>query len=136
MRTLSLIGFALCALMVGACDYRATPRFGGLAPASDTAGSITTTPLSVIPNRVQLAIGSSFQLTTDAPFGFETRVQWRSLQPSIAAVTPSGVVTALAAGTATVTARYSFDTTTVAIATVSVIGPNTTSITGAATGSP
>jgi hypothetical protein len=95
-------------------------------PAGGDTG--TTSPstgrLAVIPNRVQLAIGSSYQLTTNAPFGSESRVQWRSLNPGIAAVTPGGVVTALGAGTASIMARYSFDTTITALATVTVVGPN------------
>ena len=137
MRSLSFICFAVAALAVGACDYRATPRFGFVAPGGDTTGtSSSTARLNIIPTRVQLAIGSSFQLVTDAPFGLEGRVQWRSSNPSIAAVTPGGVVTGIAIGTTTVTARYAFDTTNVASTTVVVNGPATGSITGGTTGTP
>ena len=137
MRYLSLIGFALCAIGVGACDERPLPRIGLLNPSSDTTrtGNPTTGPLNVIPNRVQLPIGATYQLATDAPFSLESRVQWRSLNPSIAAVSPSGVVQALAAGSATIIARYSFDTTTSATAVVVVSAPTTGSI-GATAGTP
>jgi uncharacterized protein YjdB len=135
MRRLSLIGFGLCALALSACDYRTTPRIAVLGPAADTVSTPGGTTLTVIPNRVQLAIGSSYQLATDAPFGLESRVQWRSLNPGIAAVTPGGVVTGVAAGTATIRARYSFDTTAAATATVVVFGPSVGSITSG-TGSP
>jgi hypothetical protein len=125
MRRVSFIGLALCALAIAACDYRTTPRLGVLEPVGDTGTTNPSTArLTIIPNRVQLAIGSSFQLTTDAPFNLESRVQWRSLQPGIVAVTPGGVVTAIGAGTASVMARYSFDTTITALATVTVVGPN------------
>ena len=125
MRRLSLIGFGLCALAISACDFRTTPRLGALDPTTgDTGSTPGSTTLRVIPNRVQLAIGASYQLVTDAPFGLESRVQWRSLNPATAAVTPGGVVTGVAVGTATIVARYSFDTTASATATVVVFGPN------------
>ena len=137
MRPLSLICFAAGALALGACDYRATPRFGALAPAIDTTGATPgTARLTIIPTRVQLAIGASFQLATDAPFSLESRVQWRSSNPSIAAVTPGGVLTGRATGTTTVIARYAFDTTNVATTTVVVTGPAIGSITGGTTGVP
>jgi hypothetical protein len=124
MRTLSLIGLVVCSVAVAACDERTIARFAGSEPAN---GGSTTNPgspstLRILPNQVQMAIGTSVLLSTDAPLGFESRVRWSSLQPAVAAVTPGGLVTALAPGTATIVARYSFDTTIAATATIVVVG--------------
>ena len=124
MRKLSLIGFVLCTVAVAACDERSIARFAGTETV--TGGSPTTpglpSTIRILPNQVQMAIGTSVLLSTDAPLGFESRVQWRSSQPAVAAVTPGGLVTGLAPGTATIVARYSFDTTVAAAATVVVVG--------------
>jgi uncharacterized protein YjdB len=115
----------VCVVSRSSVSGSALSPLGALDPTTgDTGSTPGSTTLRVIPNRVQLAIGASYQLVTDAPFGLESRVQWRSLNPATAAVTPGGVVTGVAVGTATIVARYSFDTTASATATVVVFGPN------------
>jgi uncharacterized protein YjdB len=114
---LALAFIAACAL--GACGEAATPVIAGLGDGSTTSGSSTST-LAISPNAVQLTVGAVQQLNTNAPASLQNQVQWNSLQTTIATISPSGLVTALAAGTATITARYSSDTTNVATATVVV----------------
>ena len=80
-------------------------------------------------------MGSSIQLNTNAPLSLQNQVQWSSLKSTVATVTPSGLVTGVAVGTATITARYVFDTTRVATAVVDVTGTTVTNPgTGGTTG--
>ncbi|HEY4218013.1 MAG TPA: Ig-like domain-containing protein [Gemmatimonadaceae bacterium] len=107
---------------VGACGDTATPTVAGLG-GTDTTTSGSS--LAISPNQVQLLTGGSQQLTTNAPASLQNQVQWGSLQTTIAIISPSGFVTAVGAGTATITANYSSDTTDVATATVVVTGLTT-----------
>lgn len=72
------------------------------------------------PSFVQLAATGSVQLSTNAPSSLVSQIRWTSLQGTIATVSQTGLVRALTPGTATITARYAFDTTNVAAATISV----------------
>lgn len=72
------------------------------------------------PSFVQVAVASTIQLSTNAPGTLASQVRWTSLQSTIASVTQTGRVTTLTAGTATIVARYVFDTTNVASATIVV----------------
>jgi hypothetical protein len=122
MRHISLIGFALCALVVAACDDRPLPRIGLVEPV-DSTGSTTGT-LTIIPNRVDMIVGGAFQFRTNAPIQVQNDIQWISSQPEVASTSPSGLVRALRVGTTTIIARYSFDTTTFGSAVV-VVNPGT-----------
>jgi uncharacterized protein YjdB len=122
MRHSSLIGFALCALVIAACDERPLPRIGIVEPG--TGGVPSATTLSIIPSTAQIVVGMTVQFTTNAPFELQSSVQWASLQPEIAATTPTGLVQGLRVGTATIVARYSFDTTIFGSAVV-VVNPGT-----------
>jgi uncharacterized protein YjdB len=51
---------------------------------------------------------------------FDSNIEWASFAPSIVVVDQSGVVTGLNVGVATVRARFAFDLTNEAIATVEV----------------
>lgn len=134
MRTPILIALGAVALALTACDQRQLPTVAGLGSGGGTTatgGSTgtntgTSTPLAITPNSLQLSVGTTFALNTNAPAGLQNQVQWRSAAPGIVAVNTSGVVTGLAPGTATITARYSFDTTQVAAASVTVTGTSTT----------
>ncbi len=130
MRTPFLILATVAAVSLAACDTT-TQRLAGIGAGGTTQGGNTNNggvaPLSISPNRVQLIVGGTVQLTTNAPFSLANQVSWSSLQSTIALVSPSGLVTAVAPGTATVTARYAFDTTRVAAATIIVTGTTTTS---------
>lgn len=76
-------------------------------PSEDEVGAIT---ISAPQNQTRLDIGSSLQLTaavlnTTGVAMSSVAVEWRSSQAAVAAVSPSGIVTALAAGATTITAR-------------------------------
>jgi hypothetical protein len=126
MRTPHVILASMAALALAACD-QTTSRLAGIGATTGSGsgnnGGVST--LFISPNRVQLLVGGTFQLGTNAPFSLQNQVQWNSLQSTIVLVSPSGLVTGVAPGTATVTARYSFDTTRVATATVIVTGTTT-----------
>ncbi len=113
-----------------ACDQGAAPQLAGLggtgAISRGGTSNDTIQPLIVNPGQLQLALGATFQLTTNAPASLQNQVQWNSLESTIATVSASGLVSAVAPGTATIVARYSFDTTRAATATINVVGtPNT-----------
>jgi uncharacterized protein YjdB len=103
---------------VGACGEATTPIVAGIG--GGTISGDSTSALAISPSLVQLVPGGTSQLTTNAPASLQTQVQWSSLQTTIAAISPTGLVTAVGPGTATITARYSSDTTNVATATVVV----------------
>jgi len=131
MRKSLILLITAAAAMLAACDQAISPGVAGLG--STTTGQSTstggTTALAIVPNRIQLAAGATFQLSTNAPSNLQSRVQWSSQQSTVAAVSPTGLVSAISAGTATIIARYSFDTTRAATAVVTVTG--TTTSTGA-----
>jgi uncharacterized protein YjdB len=134
---ISFIVMATTAALLAACQESTSPIIAGLGggvtePTSNNAGS--TAPLAISPNRVQLLVGGTVQLNTNAPVSLQNQIQWSSLRSTVAAVSPSGLVTGVAVGTATITARYLFDTTRVATAVVDVTGTVTNPPTGGTTG--
>ena len=148
MRLHPLITLLAAAALVTACDQAATPTIaglgGGTGPVSTGGGAGGsnggTSTLSVQPNQVQLLVGGSVQLSTNAPLALQSQVQWSSLAPAVVAVSPSGLATAIAPGTAVIVARYAFDTTQAGSATITVVGSptvptgGTTAGTGGTTG--
>ena len=104
--------------MLAACGEAASPIVAGLGSSTNTAANGSS--LAISPNQVQLRVGGTAQLSTNAPMNLQNQVQWASDPTTIASISPSGLVTALAAGTATVSARYSSDTAQFATATVVV----------------
>lgn len=120
----SFVILGLAGIALAACEQLPTPIYASAAPAGATPGGTTaSTPLTVLPGQITLLVATSAQLTTNAPAALQSQVQWRSLEPAIAAVNTGGVVTALSAGTAIVQARFAFDTTQVATSLVTVIAP-------------
>lgn len=101
---------------VGACGESTNPTIAGLGGGKTGAG----TSLVISPNSVQLVPGGTAQLSTNAPAASQSQVQWNSRQTTIATISPTGFVTAIAAGTATITAQLTSDTTNIATATVVV----------------
>lgn len=122
MRMQSII--ALAAVMaIAACDAATSPKLAGLSGPGGTSGGTdggnkTTQQLVITPNLVQLNVGTTYQLSTNATAAQQSRIQWSSLAPAIVTVTQAGLVSAVGAGTTTIVARYSFDTTNVATATI------------------
>lgn len=113
--TALILTFA-ASVTVAACEA-GTPTVAGLGNGS-TGGNGSS--LAISPPSVQLLTGATFQFTTNAPASLQSQVQWNSLETTIASISPSGLVTALSPGTATITANYSSDTTKVTTATVVV----------------
>lgn len=133
MRTPILLALGIAALAVAACDQRQLPTVAGLGGTTtsgsngggtNSGGSTTgnSAPLAITPNSLQLPVGTTFAFNTNAPASFQSQLEWRSAQPTIATVNNTGVVTAIAPGTAIIIARYTFDTTQSASATVNVTG--------------
>lgn len=133
MRLHPLITLLAAAVSLAACDQAATPTIAGLGGGSGpvssgngsggSSGSPST--LAVQPSQVQLLVGNSVQLSTNAPFAMQSQVQWSSLAPAVVAVSPSGLATAVAPGTAVIVARFAFDTTEAGSSTITVIGTST-----------
>jgi hypothetical protein len=129
MRMHRAILLAVAAASLAGCDERRASVVGSLG--APTVGgvvggvAIIGTPFTffVTPSIVTLFVGQSVQLVLSVPDTLATHVQWSSLQPRVAAVTNTGLVTALGVGTATVAARLTADTNVVAPATILVSGP-------------
>lgn len=150
MRLHPLITLILAGSALAACDQATTPTIAGLGGGTgpvggggNTGGSNgTATSITVLPNQAQLIVGGSVQLSTNAPLALQSQIQWSSLQPTVVAVSPSGLATGVAPGTAVVVARFAFDTTRTGSATITVIGPPpvtttpTTGNTGGTTSTP
>jgi len=123
-----ILAFAVATVLATACDQAIVPTVAGIGTGgTSTSGgtSTQTAPLVINPSQVNLALGGSFQLATNAAAGVQADVRWSSLQPNIATVSSSGLVMGVGLGTATIMARYSFDTTNVATTTVNVTAGTT-----------
>jgi hypothetical protein len=114
MRTLPVLPLALAAL-VTSCEMSTTPGFAGPADFANAGG-----PLTMSPTFIRIPVGTSTQLVVDVAPEFDSNIEWASFAPSIVVVDQSGVVTGLNVGVATVRARFAFDLTNEAIATVEV----------------
>ena len=81
------------------------------------------TDVTVTPATASLIVGDTEQLTADvtATGGASTDVTWSSDDEDVATVDQDGLVTAIAEGTATITATSDFDDTISGSATVSVV---------------
>ncbi|MGH7471975.1 MAG: Ig-like domain-containing protein, partial [Longimicrobiales bacterium] len=100
-RRASRVGFLLGSVMwAGSCK---TDASGG------NTGPVTVATVAITPNQVSLVVGATRQLTAelrDAQGNLLTgrNVTWNSTNPNVASVSPTGLVTALAAGTARISA--------------------------------
>ena len=130
-RILLVLGVTAAAALA-ACTEATEPMLGMIpsATAGSGGGSSSSTTLKVFPSSIQLPLGSTAQLSTNAPLSLLNQVQWVALQPTIASVTTSGTVGTLSPGVATVVARYAFDTTQFATSTITVLGPSIPTTTG------
>ena len=123
MRQSKLVWSIACLIAVGviACEQSTDTLllpFGSRGSGTGQNGP----PLEVLPRATQIPVGQFAELRTNAPLSLVNQVQWRSSNSSIAAVSAAGRVTGLLPGIATVTARFAFDTTQAATATVTVLG--------------
>ena len=108
LAALSLAGLVACE----------TADFGTVAGVNGSNGSNTTTALTVLPTDVQITVGSNTQLSTNA--GNSTQLAWFTSNSNVATVSSTGLVTGRGVGTATITVRFTTDTTNVATSNVSV----------------
>lgn len=96
-------------------------KTGGTPPVTPTVNSVTVSPASVTldPNGTQ-----QLTATVDAtPASADKTVTWTSSAPGIATVSESGLVTAIAQGTATITATSNLDNTKSGTCSVTVNAP-------------
>jgi hypothetical protein len=132
-----LIVIALGAAVLAGCEQSTSPMVAGIGPATfippgNIAGNVA--PLFISPSSIQLLVGGVFQFTTNAPLTLRNQVEWGTLESNVVTISPTGLVNAVGLGTATITARYSFDTLRVAVATVFVNGTTPKAGTGGITG--
>ena len=119
MQTRSILALASF-LTIAACD--SNHQLAGLnGPGTSGGGTIRpfpVAPLLVSPAAVQMPLGTTIQLTTNALPENQGQLQWTSFNTAIATVTQTGLVRAVGAGITTIVVRYVFDTTNVAAATI------------------
>lgn len=91
------------------------------SPTITRAVTIPATGITVTPETASVDVGDTTNITaTLAPAGATDTVTWESSDPEVATVSASGVVTGVAAGTATITAKVRTFTDT---ATITVTEP-------------
>lgn len=87
----------------------------------DTPEPVPPTGVTVAPTTASVAVAATTQLTaTVAPSGAPQGVIWTSSAPSIATVDSDGLVTGVAAGSATITARSAVDTSKTGTSAITV----------------
>lgn len=103
-------------------------------PTRSAAATITVTPppppvaVTVSPVSASLTVGTTQQLVATVTESVNTQVVWSSSAAGVAGVSPTGLVTAIAVGTVTITATSVADPTRSARATVVVLGPVVVSV--------
>lgn len=112
-------------------SVRGTSAFGDQRQASiavSVSGQVRG--ITVSPDTASVAVGHRVALTAnvDADPGIAPTVQWRSSNPSVASVASSGEVTALAVGTASISATSTADTSIVGRSTIAVHGVRTVTL--------
>lgn len=123
--TLRLGLFLALIAAVAACDVAPSLRVAGLGGGGSTGGTGGnggTNQLVITPNQAQVLVGATLPLTTNATTDQLTHLQWLSLQPNIATVTSTGIVTGVVPGSATIVARLVDDTLNFGTAIITVIG--------------
>lgn len=88
------------------------------------------TSVTVTPETASIELGGSVQLTATvvADEGIDESVTWSSSDEAVATVSDAGLVSAVAAGTATITATSVFDNTVAGTADVTVLAPAVTNV--------
>ena len=111
--------FGFCAVFVSACDMATTPRFAAAGPsgASGGGGGHGHSALVIQPSQVEIFVGGSIQLTTNAP---GIPLSWQTSNSAIAGVSVSGFVTGQGPGIATISVSATSDPSQTASATVLV----------------
>jgi hypothetical protein len=119
MRTVATVT-AVAVILLAACDTTTVPTTAAVGSAHAAINGRQA--LVVSPGALTLAVASTFQLNTNAPTTLRNLLQWSSGGSNVASVSPSGGVFGAGTGSATVSVRYSDDTTNVGTATITVTG--------------
>lgn len=101
-----------------------------VVPLNVLASSTPIIGISVSPSTMSLGAGAAAQLTATVTGAADPAVSWSSSVPTVASVSPTGVVTGLASGTTTITATSVADPTRSAGAVVTVTGGTSSGGTG------
>lgn len=119
MRNQRALLLALALGVLVGCDSTGVGTVAGIGGTGTTNGSGATTALTVLPTGVQISVGSTIQLSTNA--GNSSALQWSSSNNTVATVSGTGLVTGLSVGAAAITVRLTSDSTNFAISSVSVV---------------
>lgn len=110
---LGLLGLAVVAGILAACEGDTVVQ----QPPQDTTPDISVT---VLPNAATLTVGQTRQLTAVITGTTNQAANWETSAPAVATVSATGLVTAVSAGVAVVTAVSQADPTKRAAATITV----------------
>ena len=114
-----IVLFGLCAVLAAACDTSPVDHLAAAGPGTPSAGGPGNgqSALVIQPSQVEILVGGTFQLSTNAP---GIALTWRTSNSAIAGVSSSGLVSGMNAGIAVVTATATSDASQTASATVVV----------------
>jgi uncharacterized protein YjdB len=121
MRKHTVVALSFAVAWLVACDTDRTPTIAGIGGGTTSAAA--TTEITISPSTAQIVLGGTVQLTTNVPAPLPAQVEWLSLNPTVATVSQSGLVTGGGLGSATIRARLVSDTTKTAAAVVVVVAP-------------
>lgn len=94
------------------------------------AEPLEVTSVNVTPESESIELGDTVQMTAtvEADEGVDESVTWSSSDETVAIVSDTGLVSAVTAGTSTITATSVFDSTVSGTATVTVLAPAVTNV--------
>ena len=107
MRMKILLAGAVIAVVAG-CNLAEPPTIAGLfGPAA--INGLNAPQLVVSPQQISMVVGQEAQISTNAPDSLLSQLIWTSRNPTIVTVSQTGVIRALAVGSASVVVQYSFE---------------------------
>jgi hypothetical protein len=98
---------AIVAAIVG-CNLAEPPTIAGLFGPSSING-LSAPQLIVSPQNISMAVGQEATISTNAPDSLLSQLVWTSRNPTIVTVSQTGIVRALATGSASIVVQYSFE---------------------------
>jgi trimeric autotransporter adhesin len=109
------------AIVIAQAEADSTLRATSVVVVSPIVTGVTVTPAT---SQLIPAESAPLLASVRGDTGIDSTVRWRSNQPTIATVSPQGIVTGVAPGTATITATSVADSTRLASAIVTIVaGP-------------
>jgi hypothetical protein len=119
MRTHTVIALSFAVALLAACDTDRAPTIAGIGSGTTSSAS-SGGQIAVTPSNAQIVLGGRVQLAVNVPAPLPTQVEWISLNPAVATVNSSGLVTGSGIGNATIRVRLVSDTSNNASASVLV----------------